>query len=194
MSCNPEKCCDETIMKHNFPPLLLMVFLLSVSALNANAQTTAADSAALVDKKLEVIRQISWNICRLVGGLSNHLSDFKGDSIAKLDNGIIAYKVKNLKDMNADNDYIMVKPNGSAYYVAIVTGDEDRLRLYFLAFNYGIDEYAAKSPVSLVANPDTELSTDDKTVYALMLDKTKAGSLTVEKNTKRERIIIGFIK
>jgi hypothetical protein len=182
------------MMKPGKPNILFTFcfgFLLMASAANLRAQTTAADSA---DEKMKDLRQISWNIMRLVGGLSNHFSDFKGDSITQVEGGIIGYKVKNLLNMKADNEYIFVKPNGSAYYVAVITGDELRLKLYFLAFNYGIDDFRVDNAENLLAKPDPDLSTNEKDVYALMLKDTKVGTLTREKNNMRARIIIGFLK
>jgi len=170
--------------------LLGTAILLACSCPALHAQTTPADTS---DQKLKEERQIAWNIFRLVGGISNHFADFKGDSITT-DNGIAAFKVKGLLNMHADNDYIMVKANGDAYYVAIITGDELRLNLYFLAFNYGIDEYAEENKIKLLAKPVPEMSNDQKDVYALMINNTKVGSLTREKNAMQSRLIIGFVK
>ncbi len=177
-------------IKHYLFRLLGAAILLTAASPCVHAQTAAADTT---DQKLREERQVAWNIFRLVGAISNHFLDFKGDSIGT-DNGIAGYKVKGLLNMHADNDFIMVKANGTAYYVAIITGDELRLKLYFLAFNYGIDEYATDNKIPLVAKPDPEMSTNEKDVYALMLNNTKVGSLTREKNNMRERLIIGYVK
>jgi hypothetical protein len=178
------------VLKRGVFCLLSTAVLLLSNNLLVSAQTAAVDTS---DQKLQEERQIAWNIFRLVGGISNHFADFKGDSITT-DGGIAAYQVKGLLNMHADNDYIMVKQNGDAYYVAVVTGDELKLKLYYLAFNYGIDEYAEDNKIKLLAKPVPEMSNDEKDVYALMINNTKVGSLTREKNNMRERIIIGFVK
>jgi len=177
------------IQRRVFCLLGTIILLTSVSP----ALYAQASPAGTADEKLQQERQIAWNIFRLAGSIGNHFKDFKGDSIGT-ENGITGYHVKGLLNMHADNEFIMVKANGTAYYVATITGDELRLNLYFLAFNYGIDDFTAEDKIPLVAKPDPGLSNDEKDVYVLMLNDIKVGSLTREKNNMRETLIIGFVK
>ena len=178
--------------KRNILSIFWLAFLLAASTSDLRAQMTAADSAGT---NLEMMQQVSFNIGTLVEGLSSHFLKFKGDFISEMDHGMVGYKVKNLQHMNADHEYIIVRPNGTAYYVAVITGEEARLRLYFLAFNYGAANYDFDdSEVKLTAKPDAALSTDEKDVYALMYDTTQVGTFTREKKNRRATIIIGYVK
>ena len=197
------KCPAKFVMQHESQVMVMkstnrnilftgaVVLLLLSNALNLKAQTTNTDS---LDARVKVARQISWNIMRLVGGLSNHFSAFKGDSVSTVDNGVICYTVKGIKDMNADHDYIMKSPDGHTYYFAYITGDEARLQLYKIAFVMGIYTFDANKDRSLTAIKDANKSTDDKEVYSLDLKGTKVGSFSEDKKAKNAYLLIGFIK
>jgi hypothetical protein len=172
-----------------FAGLTAILFAGNTSSLMA--QNASTDS---LDAKVEVARQISWNIMRLVGGLADHFSAFKGDSVSTLNNGVVCYKVKDIKDMNADNEFIMKKPGGDCYYVGYITGDDARIRLYEIAFVLGIDTFDANKDHALATSKDTVLSTNDKVVYNLTLKGTKVGSFSEDNAAKNAYIIIGFIK
>jgi len=168
-----------------------LLILLTANALSLKAQTASADS---LNARVEVARQISWNIMRLIGGLADHFSTFRGDSVSTLANGVVCYKVKNIKDMNADNEFIMKKPGGDSYYIGYIAGDDARLQLYEVAFVLGIDTFDANKDHSLVASKDPTSNTSDKEVYNLTLKGTKVGTFSEDKTARNAYIIIGFIK
>ena len=93
---------------------------------------------ALSDSMRKIVDQegkIAWNLFRLIGGNANHFSHYKGDLIEKLNSGISAYKVNDLVAIGVDNEYIMVKPDGATFYWGYITGDELKLREFYVAFN-----------------------------------------------------------
>jgi hypothetical protein len=169
----------------------LTAIFLVVSTSGLMAQNAPTDPA---DAKVKTARQISWNVLRLVGGLADNFSTFRGDSVSTIDKGVVCYQVRGIKDMNADHEYIMKPPGGKCYYIAYISGDEAKLQLYEVAFALGLYTFDVNQDHSLAANKDITLSTSNKEVYNLTLKGTKVGSFSWDKVAGNVYIIIGFIK
>ena len=110
--------------------LLGTAILLASASPAVYAQTAFPDS---VNKMVDKSQQIAWNLFRLIGGNANGFSHYKGDLIEKLNSGISAYKVNDLEAIGVNNEYIMVKPDGATFYWGYITGDEAKLKEFYVA-------------------------------------------------------------
>jgi|GEM_PF-2430449 len=169
--------------------LVGMVILLLTTAPALRAQTTFPDS---INQMAEKSQQIAWNFFRLIGGNANHFSHYKGNLIEKLNSGISAYKVNELEPIGVDNEFIMVKPDGATFYWAHITGDETKLKEFYVAFTTGVSIYGNKNNLPVVSKRDLTSSTNDVGVYNLMVNDLKVGTFTEDKNKKTINIMIGL--
>ncbi len=163
--------------------------LLTCASTVVYAQTTFPDS---INKMAEKSEQIAWNFFRLIGGNANHFSHYKGDLIEKLNSGISAYKVNDLEPIGVDNEYIMVKPDGATFYWGYITGNEAKLKEFYVAFTQGVAIYGKKNNLPLEAKRDLALSTDNVEVYNMMVTDVKVGTFTEDRIKKTINIMIGL--
>ena len=175
--------------KYSPLPLLLAVCLLAASSFSLKAQTTETDTVNYG----KMLREIISNAFRLIGSIGDNFSNIKGDYLTKMDGNIEVYKVKEPVNHGAISEFIMVKPNGYAYYVAIISTDENILTIYDVAYSKTLNIYANTRKPVIRSDRDNAISTDDKTVYSITMDNIKVGTYAYDKIKKSVNIIIGFL-
>jgi len=167
--------------------LSLTVFFVAGPISDLKAQTT--DSVYLA----KIFTQCTVNALTLFGNIADNFSKYKGDFVAKMDGDIGIYKVKEPLNQGATSEFIMIKPNGSGYYVAVISGDQVLRRMYRGAYFYGINAYAKANNVALVSKKDEATSAGDKEVYFITTGNTKVGSFTYDGANKTVNIVIGVL-
>jgi hypothetical protein len=165
--------------------LALLLIMAGYSRASAQgASISADDTRASLD--------ISKNIIKLISALAKDFSDVKGDLITKTDDGTSVYGVNSMDAMMADNQYVMIKSGGAAYYIANYTGDAKKLTMSFAAFTGGVTTLT-NADGNFVITQDKEKSTDEKLVYIMSVKGTKVGSYTMEAKKTEGTLIIGFL-
>ena len=161
--------------------------LLTGTNFSSNAQgvpDAADDTRASLD--------ISRGIIRLISSLAKDFGDVKGVELTKTDDGTVVFAVNEMEAMSADNQYVMIKSGGAAYYVANYTGDAKKLTMSFAAFTGGVTTLT-NADGNFSIEQDKEKSTDDKLVYIMSVKGTKVASYTMEPGKKEGTLIIGFL-
>src|SRR5438128_2193841 len=95
---------------------LIAAFLVVFAHFNVTAQSstvTADDTKASLE--------ISKNIIKLISSLAKDFSTVKGELVTKTEDGTSVYSVNDMDAMKADNQYVMIKSGGAAYYIANYT-------------------------------------------------------------------------
>ena len=165
----------------------IAILLICGGYTNAIAQgsTVSADDTRA---SLEIAR----NIIKLISALPKDFSDVKGVLVTKTDDGTTVYGVNNMDVMMADNQYIMIKSGGAAYYIANYTGDVKKLTMSFAAFTGGVTTLT-NADGNFIITQDKANSTDDKLVYIMSVKGTKVGSYTMEAKKSEGTMIIGLL-
>jgi hypothetical protein len=156
------------------------------SGLRSQAQSSVSEE----DTRASL--EISKNIIKLIGALAKDFVDVKGDEITKTEDGTVVSGVKDMDDMQATNQYIMVKSGGAAYYIANYKEDSKKLTMSFAAFTGGIITLT-NADGNFSVTQDTEKSSSSKLVYIMAVKGTKVGSYTMDTDAKEGTMIIGFL-
>jgi hypothetical protein len=173
-------------MKKVLLSAIAILFLASsYTSVNAQATPQATDDA-------KASLDISRNIIKIITGLSNSFSDVKGDLLTKTDDGTSVYTVPSMDAMMADDQYVMIKSGGAAYYIANYKGDAKKLAMSFAAFTGGVTTIT-NNDGNFTITQDKDKSTSDKLVYIMAVKGTKVGSYTLEAAKKEGTMIIGLL-
>jgi hypothetical protein len=170
--------------------VILILAALSLTAANGSDIYAQSSTVSADDTKASL--EISKNIIRLISALAKDFTDVRGDLITKTDDGTSVYNVNNMATMMADNQYVMVKSGGAAYYIANYAGDAKKLTMSFAAFTGGVTTLT-NADGNFVISQDKEKSTSEKLVYIMAIKGTKVGSYTMEAKKTEGTLIIGFL-
>lgn len=165
---------------------LAFAFLFFVS-FNVRAQ-----DAGITSDDTQASLEISKHIIKLVSALAKDFTDVKGDLLTTTEDGTKVYSVNNMSAMKANDQYIMIKKGGAAYYVANYTGDAKQQTMAFAAFTGGVITITNADGNFEVTN-DKDKSTNTKLVYVMSVKGTKVGSFTLETDKKEGTLIVGFL-
>jgi hypothetical protein len=169
-----------------------LMFAITILLMCGNYTNAIAQGSTVTADDTRASLEISKNIIRLISALAKDFADVKGELVTKTDDGTSVYGVNNMDAMMADNQYVMIKSGGAAYYIANYTGDAKKLTMSFAAFTGGVTTLTNADGNFTIAE-DKEKSTADRLVYIMSVKGTKVGSYTMEAKKSEGTMIIGFL-
>lgn len=172
-----------------FPVMLL----LSATTTTTNAQSrepAAATSTSEANAKASL--EISRRIIVLVGDMVKGFPTSKGELLTTTDDGTKVYMVNDMEEMMAETQYIMIKSNGAAYYMANYEGDVEKLTMSFTAFTGGITTLT-KGSGDIVIEQDKAATSGDKLVFVMSIKGKRVGSYSLNVSTNTGTLIIGLL-
>lgn len=171
---------------------LFMLATAPVAALHA--QTATESKTTQEDAKASLA--ISQGIISILGDLAKDFKEYKGDLVTTTKDGTSVYKVKGLEQMQADDQFIAVRKDGVALYMASYKGSTDadvkKLASSFAAFVAGITTNT-NNDGNFTVEQDKEKSVDKTLVYLLKVKGTKVGSYTMDVEKKEGTMVIAFL-
>jgi hypothetical protein len=169
----------QTMMKKNLA-LLIIAFTLSASFVS----TVHAQSSAATEEIEKALVAMENNIVKLCGIMVDFAA-VKSSLLLKQEDGTLIYNVKDCDMMLASKQYIVVKPNGTAYYIAIYSGDEKKLQMSSGTFK------SVRAPFKI--ETDKEKSTANEDIQSLFFQGIKVGSYMLDAKKGEGRMTIGFL-
>lgn len=151
-----------------------------------------AQTSTISEEDTKASLEIGRNIIRLISSLAKDYTDLKGDQITKTEDGTVVYAVNNMETMQATNQYIMIKADGGAYYIASYKDDPKKLTMSFAAFSGGVSTLT-NSDGNFLVEHDAVNSTGDKLIYIMSVKGHKVGKYTMDLQKKEGTMIIGFL-
>lgn len=164
-----------------------------------SAATTGSSSAPpaapagqdkLTAEDTQASLEIAKGIIKLLAMLPKGYADIRGD-LLESDAGSSTYGVKNTSFMLADQEAVMTKSGGGAYYLASYSGTK-KLTMSFSAFTGGITLVTNNDGNFSVAQ-DTSASSGDDAVWVLKLKGVTVGKYTLSAKKAEGTLILGIL-